>query len=103
MAEEDKSLIEGLECMEAKLAKEHVNELAQNVKSVAVEKEKKLEEIKKVEQEQEKKANPVEKKVDIDQKYKSLLNKINKQTRLEAEGEDSDQNGENDESVDEED
>ena len=52
MAEEDQSLREGLECMEEKLAKEHVSELAQNVKSVAVEKEKELEEIKKIEEEQ---------------------------------------------------
>ena len=58
MAEEDQSLREGLECMEEKLAKEHVSELAQNVKSVAVEKEKELEEIKKIEEEKEKNANP---------------------------------------------
>ena len=43
------------------------------------------------------------KQVDLDDKYKSLLNKINRQTRVGQGDEESEEGAENEESVDEED
>ena len=103
MSDEEQSLRNGLACMQAELANDLVNDFAQNQKTIAVEKEKKLEEIKKAD-ESEKEKDPDEiLQADLDQKYKNLLKKINKQTQLEDEGEESSQNGEPEESADEED
>ena len=69
MESEDQSIADGLQASEEQLAKEHVEQLAQNVKQIATEKELVL-------KKQDSGSN--QKLEDIDNKYKNLLSKINR-------------------------